>query len=738
MAFETFKFYFVSETDTYYYVSQQGFVLQASSETEVQSCVIDWEECEVAFKRSDFYLGAFREFSLPIKFALDGAKILRHVLYTQGFTGVVIFKIKKLNTTTLQYNDWYEGTVNLGGLTDEFTSVETNVEERGLIGKIKALEDVEYEIPIEGPGVIHGRLDGVKLGARSSWVVGDSIADDADFPPTEHDQIGLLPAGHTFTTTRMSNDVQAGSFIIPRDAEYRSYGSVSPPSTTAFGTGRTSAKATAEWYQIDFSGHIDMLVNLESTASTGGQVYEMKIFAGIVTGAGVRDTNKTTLLATVGGLQNAAWEEISVDLSGTLSGIEANSTVTFYAEFHQLVGAIDAVRIKSYHYTNNSTITIRYLAKVIPSDYVGFRWIDLMKRLVEKISDGGSTCISSFLSNPAASLLSRSANFDNSPYNTIITSGEALRGLPNPKIKISFKSAFSALFAEYCVGMEIKNNNVIIERLSHFLPDTDLLHIDRINNITIKPRTEKVFNRLQIGYESHDTNNIQGRNEFNTGISFVVKDNTVVVRNEEVISPIRFDIYGIESVRAETFDEDRRDNRADNDTFGIEVQPTPVNGYYVPYRPQGAVITGVDDPVGVYNVALSPKRALFRHLPRIRSIVKKGILQYQSIDKNPELISNLGSGTIVETADVNLEADSVNGQPVLPLFTNYEVSFDCAPPYNLSEILQLQTGGNITFSFNGAIFKGIILDVGCRPGVNDKYNFRLLLAADNDLSKLIR
>src|SRR5690606_28243897 len=118
MAFETFKFYFVSETDTYYYVSQQGFVLQASSETEVQSCVIDWEGCEVAFKRSDFYWGAFREFSLPIKFALDGAKILRHVLYTQGFTGVVIFKIKKLNTTTLQYNDWYEGTVNLGGLTD--------------------------------------------------------------------------------------------------------------------------------------------------------------------------------------------------------------------------------------------------------------------------------------------------------------------------------------------------------------------------------------------------------------------------------------------------------------------------------------------------------------------------------------------------------------------------------------------------------------------------------------------
>src|SRR5690606_33569040 len=136
------------------------------------SCVIDWEGCEVAFKRSDFYWGAFREFSLPIKFALDGAKILRHVLYTQGFTGVVIFKIKKLNTTTLQYNDWYEGTVNLGGLTDEFTSVEANVEERGLIGKIKALEDVEYEIPIEGPGAIPLRLDGVKLGAKSAWVVG--------------------------------------------------------------------------------------------------------------------------------------------------------------------------------------------------------------------------------------------------------------------------------------------------------------------------------------------------------------------------------------------------------------------------------------------------------------------------------------------------------------------------------------------------------------------------------------
>jgi len=275
------------------------------------------------------------------------------------------------------------------------------------------------------------------------------------------------------------------------------------------------------------------------------------------------------------------------------------------------------------------------------------------------------------------------------------------------------------------------------------------LHIKSINNFIKTPYLDVCFNTINIGYNSYDNQNIVGKNEFNTTESYLIKNMLRINTKDDCISPYRADIYGIESIRSQTFSKDRSDNESDNDIFLIEVDPVPSSGIYSPYKPVYQFISGVDDPAGVYNVALSPKRALYRHLPRIRSIMDSGLLQYQSTNKNPDLISDIVAGGVIESGNIDLaenpnhvNSPSNPAHDVSALFKPLVFTFDCVPPYNLSEILSLQTKGYISFTWTNprtgedVLLKGFILDVGCTPAIRDKYTFKLLSHPDNDLSKL--
>lgn len=742
MSDNTFKFYLKSNDTTFFHVAN-GSVVQTDVKTEVVSSVNDWANAQISFKRNDTYWTAFREYSVPMKFVLDGAKILRSIYYTEGFTGKCIFYIEKLNRTTRQYEYWFDGDIDFSQSVDQDNYFQVNLMERGLIGLIRNREDVEYEIPLTGPDVVSGRLEGVKLGAKSSWVLGDSISDDGSFPPLVHTSVAAtnLPntvlGGEIFMTTQFGSDIQAGDFIIPRDQEY-GYFQHNNIDTLAFSAKRSTLRNTAQWFDVNFSGKLQIAVNIQASSSpVGTQTFQVDLCIGATSNAGVRLASKNILVGQSPIMANNTWYDFGIPINGYLSDLEEGCSVYIYTRFKQVSGENAAATIRSVYYTNTATMSINYRAMVTPTVYSGLRLVDLFKRLVDKCTDGQYSAVSSFLSNSTNYSAQRAANFDNAPYLTIATSGNALRGLPESTIKTSIKEFHRTVWAEYGLCLSIEGNTVRMEPLSYYFSDDVLLHVGLINSVQIKTYVDKVVNRVSVGYASYDNNNVEGKNEFNTGLKFLIKENTVINKEEDIVSPYRADVYGIESVRAETFDQDKKDNRSDNDTFLIEVDQTPVSGFLVPYRPLGSVITGVDDPVGIYNVSLSPKRSLYRHLPRLRSIVKKGILEFQTSDENPDLISNLGSGTIAETANVDLTLNTAFGNSVLPLFQPIVIEFDCAPPYNLAEILGLQTKGCISFDHMGTTFKGFILDVGCTPATNDKYNFKLLSHPGNDLSKLI-
>lgn len=758
---DVFRFYLKKDDSTYYTVSN-GKVIETATKTQLKQAISGWNEATMAAKSSDVYWTPFREYTMPMKFVLDGATILRYVIANEGFTANCILYIEKLNPTIMSYQYWHDCTIDFSQYSNEDDYFSVNLLERGLVGLIKNRENVAYEVAVSGG--VQLLLDGVKLGANASWVFGDSASGAPGQPAsfTHGPTTGWIVTGsgtsspsqaEIFVTTQLGNAVQAGNFIVPRDAISTPDGApYAPAESFSPQVANTSMKATAKWFSVDFSGNMVMGAQAEATGnvSSGVKSFKILVYAGVSIG-GVRDTTKTILLGESDTFDNDTFVYLYMALSGHLDEVEEGSDIFFYTVLSvgdTNTATFNSATFQRQYFIDGSTVHLIYKAQVSSTIDRCLRYIDFMSLLVEQMTDGAYSCKSDFLSNPDVSATFRNANFDNSPYNTMVTCGDSLRGLSDAKIKTSFKDAMADLWGRWMLSWGIEDNVVRIEPLAYFWANTELFSVPNISNLNTSLFKDKIFNQLKVGYNSYDNDTVDGKNEFNTGITFLAKANTIVAGTDDNTCPYRSDVYGIESIRSKTFDDDTVDNKFDNDTFVIEIDPTPevhpgFEDIYFVYKPTPISISGVDDPVSMYNITLSPKRALYRHLDRLISLVDRGILQYQTIDKNPDLVSDLGAGLITETADVNLEAPAFSGHAFGRIFQPTVFQFDCTPPYNLAEILALKTKGYISFYWvnprtgENVHFKGFILDIGCTPATRDKYTFKLLSHPDNDLSKLM-
>lgn len=751
MSDDIFRFHLKSDPVTYYTTSG-GIVYQTTTKTRLDSIIDDWNKIQIAFKRSLVYYGVLREYSTPAKFVLEGARILRHVLYNGNFMSNIILYIEKLNPLLMKYEKWYEGDISFQGMLDEADYFQVSVKERGLIGLIKNRESIQYQIPLIGPDVVTGIMDGVKLGAQSRWILGDGAENSTDYPYIGYTTSSTLSAtagqvfqGRAIPTTSIGDDVQAGSFIVPRDQNLS--GNSISPDVGNFSSAVTTALATASWYGAQFQGLLRMKVRLEAGSTSGTILYQAFLRVGVMDNVsitnpnGTRNTSKTVTLASSQTFGDSADTIINFNISGTVPVIDADSAIFLYVAY-QLVstGNFIGLNKKEWFYNDNSIINLNYEAKVNATNYLGLRQIDLFKRLILQMTDGQYTGDSYYLSDTDTSPAKRAINFDTSAYNTIATCGNALRQLDGSAIFTSLQELYQSMWAIYGLCLVIESDVVRLEPWDYCFSNDELFELTVIDKPQVALFEAKIFNALDIGYHPYDTSNVAGKNEYNTTLSFLVLDNDVIAQTEDSTSAYRPDIYGIESVRAQTIDQSKLDNKSDNDTFLVETNPVPqpTTGWYTLWRPTGGSvsITGVDDPSGVYNVALSPARCWGRKAGIYRSYVNTGTMQYQTIDKNSELQANLGSGLIIETADIDLNSNLYVGRDVSVKFKPLLISIKAEAPYNSTEILSSQSRGLIPFTYNGSRFKGWSMDAGCTPGTNDAYEYQLLCHPDNDMTKL--
>lgn len=745
---ETFRFFLKNEGGSYYYVSG-GAVLLSNRPKVLGEVIASWRDFEASLMRVENNWGVVREVGLDLKFVRDGKKIVDHVIFQNGLASFLKFEVQKLNTGTGQYSLWLECEVDTTTFIREEDMTTVHIKEGGMMGILRSRNAIEYTVDV-GNDAITMEIGGTRLGAMSFWQVGNAsktstIATFMNNDGGHKSGIIMPPATHSGV------NVQAGDFIRPYNQGRGNLGEYYGGSEDQLNAGNARAYAEpnrtfklvplarpfAPWYNVSISGDMSMQVNL--CIGESGYIGSVSVFLrrfNLDTGA-----QPQTLIGFKDGIPTNSKEDIQFPLFGFIPAVETNELLylVIKTDSNFNLGSsqkFDEMKI----WVDESKLQINYLASVPSTLVKGYRYFEFINKFLAKMTDNQYTAVSSFLSNNMNSTV-RAANFDSKPRNVIVCSGDTLRGLSGSKYTTTWNNILQDLWSMYGIVPTYQGNVVRLEPLKTALNDQVIFSAKTINNLSLSFLQEKNFNQVNVGQSQNDNENVEGRNEYNAQISFVVEANKQTQGVLDFVSPFRKDIYGIEAARAEGLDMDRKDVRFDKDIFLVEVSDgTNANGYYYPYRVTGH-ISGVDDPIGVYNISLSPARCLRRNLSFVRSFYSQGILRYTSTKKNPDLEANIRmpynpAGMIKEIDNINLLNNVINGNNVDPIFLPIQAEFETTSDYNLVELTQNNLNGLIEFLHNGNRFYGWILEVGVYPGTRDKYNFRILLHKNTNLSLL--
>lgn len=754
----TFKFYLKAGSSGYYYV-ENNIILLSALKRPLEYDIVSWKDIEVSLTRVMDNWGVLREYTIDLSFIEDGKKIIDFIVANNPFVGELSLEIEKLNTATQTYALWAVCDIDLSTYSSDTIQATVNSKEGGLVALMRSRSNVEYTIDFAS-GAANIEVGNTRLGARARWNIGNTSKYS-----TSSTWEGGGANSHRFGSyvpqCFFLDNVSAGDFIRPYDQSISNLSGYMY--INLFGTPPVSLDLGACKRYADTSSNGPTILN--------GRL--IPLFRPFETWTSVDVSGKMTAIAQIGGgglqpgigwinawvhildLVTNVWRKIYL---GRSNNIEIGIPQTFIIDIQGSIPSIGVNEICYFILTSDSNILfanygVAYILPIedcniafdykasVPATVVrGFRYIDFITKFVEKMTDGAFTIQSSFLRDNFNNVR-RAQNFDSKPRDVFVCSGDSLRGLSSAKITTTWDNILKDLWSLYGVIPSYRGNTIILEDMRTMLSNTVVFRTKSINNLNISAFREKVFNQVKVGQTASDTNNVVGRNEFNTQITFVVENNTLAEGVLDLSSPFRRDVYGIESARAEGFNRDKLDGQFDKDIFLIEVS-SALNawGRFTPYRVLGH-ISGVDDPNGVYNIPLSPKRCLMRNLRYIRSFFSSGMLNYVSTQKNPDLISNIrvpynAIGNIIETADINLSLGTSNGNGLTPLFKPFVVEFDTDTDYNLVELTESNLNGIIEFDYNGNTFQGYILDIGVKPATRDTYRFRLLLHRDTDITKL--
>jgi hypothetical protein len=327
----------------------------------------------------------------------------------------------------------------------------------------------------------------------------------------------------------------------------------------------------------------------------------------------------------------------------------------------------------------------------------------------------------------------------NSAWNTLVFSGDSARQNPSAVIKSDIEEMAHDAFSRWAAGVGLEGNYLRIEPIPFFLKDVEIYHITEYKSFTCSPIQDYIFNDILVGYEDQDTDNVVGKNEFNTTTEFLIENIKRVPKQDDAKSSYVAGVYAIEQGRAETLDQTKKDNKFDNKTFILEVSPIPVSGQFVPFRPIGQVIQGVDDPTGVYNVYISPASEFVRHMGRIKAFCETGFARFKTTDKNPELISTFVNGTLVEKADKPLYLNTYQNYDVSRWFQAFSYDVECKAGRELYNAIKNNPYGYIRITDEkGNDFRGHVLENTFNLAKENPNGLKLLAHKNDDLTKLIR
>lgn len=774
------------------YQSQADQVLEADPDTLLTAEGVPshlkyspdgWKGTLIKYARNVKYLGLTRDYTVPMIFVKDGARIIKDFFWRFGRNAILYFVIKKLNRTTFPdfYDDYYVGELDLSKASHDKDSIKVQVVEGGLSKLLKANENTKFEIPIdtdpEKKVLYH---DGLTFVQKVEYYVSDGMLVSNNGQHTLQAEIN---------SSEQLNAVSQLGAVSANRAHFKNNNELLAQNNYVV---KTSANATEMTITFDIGVTVDLADGIPVFPGDGGRLLA-RVFndLGVATdGIVLKDYGSGATL-----YQHHR-------LTGSVTFTVPPYSRVFICNFFTVGGTIASSSVSEavfWFYDNNVNdfIRIDYTARYKPSLVEFLTPITLFNRIVEKITDGMYSVKSDFLL---------------SLNDLAITSGPALRKYKAPAvIKTSLSDFFKSL-QRYGIGLSVENEMLVIEKHDYFFKKDVAFDLGVVDDVEIVVAEDLVFNTLKVGYPNQEIDKVNGRDEFNVTLQFKAPENRII-KELDLVSIYRADMYGIEITRIDLLGKDTTDNKADNDTFMINVSKgatityyygafkTQVNsgqyfisipavlydleigskitisgassnngiytientsylivGYttirvtepvtnadllgtisytdqeiYKLNRPAYTSITGLLRPEEAFNIPLSPKRAFNNNGAYIRSIFDLQDIDYikfTSGDKNSLLSTTLNGETITENADV------VVGSLPEKLFRPYYVKFKTKVPVNLTDLMRANPYSLIKLTYKDHPIYIYLWDGGIAPATDDSQSWIGLMGPNTDVDKL--
>lgn len=677
-----------------------------------------WNEIAVQNIRNKKYWGIDRKISIPLAYVQDGALIVKHALYNLGIEAdihLVISRQQLHYVPGVEYGFWYKqiyrGEVDLSEFAHTGAKVTVTTLEDGLPKYLKSNEGTTNEYPMQVPEAVWVKMDGINLHEKINYqeisdfevalnFYGSNFRLPTSYISSEGDSVGIISESQQIQAT----EGMAWADKITLDNKiFKNYNS--------------------------FTVNVRMVgtMELKCTGMTSAPPYAFR--ARFVTSAtDISDQNLYQIPFAV--LSSGVYSTGAMVVGQTYT---ANYDITIpVPPNHQLFvegiffgGPGSNVKIE---FTENSKGRADFITRNIPTYIRAFRGQYLFEKLINSITEAKyRAAASAYL-----------AQFND----VVFTCGNALRGLDDALMKISFNDWWEFWDAMDAVCLIVKGGTVDQAKKQDMVDLNNFIDIGSPAQGSFKVSVAKdyLFNVLDYGYPPliNEVGVINGRQEFNTQFTASVGTTKKPATLNKISSKIIASCYQIEKLRITTFDKDSTDFKDDNTLFALHIESTlqPAVGdtpaHYKLNRALNPLVTaGLLEPDSVFNLFLTPGRNRDRNASFLHGCFYKGdtmTLFFKTAANNQDLVCD----GLVEKANKNI------GALAPAFFSPIRFGGDYPAPANLLDLIDNNPLQVCRFFIDGRYYFGIMEQTGITPTTNKTMGYELLSVAGNNLSHLIK
>ena len=742
---KTYNIYlrFFDGTDWYYHtIDANGNYFANITPTELPHAPEGWKDITASWERGFSYYAMFTAYTTPLKFVLEGAKILRHLMFTEGIEAQCELWVEKYNTQTFAYETFFKADLDLSTAVSEYDHVSCAIMENGMIAKIKAKEDTLFEYDIDGnPDVHYIKHDGIELQALLKWTCYEAVeflGNGFDIMPKliylDSEGTNLNTRFYDVNETIPQEDHIKNGSSSTIDYTYKIKGSyiIDPNGSYTTATGYFTIRVLEHNAAGTFVSATDLYIHPTALPTGGGTSYYVDFTATPYSLPAGHQLTLTHMLAggplgtaSGTGFTNGAWDTTSCDLD-----VEVYFINRYEETYVPCLKAMDV---------------FKYLSKSISEDKNG-------------VQDATMTITSTLLE----------TTHDNEIF---IMSGDAVRGLAGSKLKTCLTDFFKTMHVITGATLFYNKltNEISLEHLDRVFEPTNnpsISTVTSINNVKVYPFIQEAFVNFKVGcgvynydQKSGSDNEItNGKDDpFNTSnwLSPFVR----IKKDVDYVSPYRYDVHGLEHVRINLSDKKLADASSDNDVFVIHAENDNSNTYTIPstgvtinyhniYRDAISVgtweILNIFSPASMYNIKFTPTRSIkqangkwFRSLFKLND---SDYLRFQVSSKNNanSVKMQTKTGGVVdfdEGANIQISSLCNDGDEY---FYPLVMEFETIEPVNIYNIIEEYPFYTIPVEYNDVVYNVYILTASSKPADRATSSFKCLVAIDNDITDLIR